>query len=159
MTKQIMIRFKKQFLFLFSFLFKIPAILSQQAVSNINVSQQSFPLSPFFFLSFFFYLRKCLSRQAEVRNKVHSLIYCWGNRILCFSLFFFFWIHIIPTFRKGRRKNSLSCTYLWQGFVLRFLSFTGEWHPRIWMNVSPFCWLLSKDSVLIFLRETFLELG
>ena len=44
-----MIRFKKQFLFLFSFPFKIPAILSQQEVSNVNVSQQSFSTFSFFF--------------------------------------------------------------------------------------------------------------
>ena len=89
-----MIRFKKQFLFLFSFLFKIPAILSQQEVSNINVSQESFS-SFSFFLSFFFlfYLRKCLSRRTEAYNKVHSLIYYWWNRIFLVSLFLF-WIHI-----------------------------------------------------------------
>ena len=46
---QIMIIFEKQFLLLFSFLFKIPAILSQQEVSNINVSQQSFSSFSFFF--------------------------------------------------------------------------------------------------------------
>ena len=93
---------KRNSSFYFSlFLFKILAILSQQAVSNINVSQQSFS-SLFFF--FFFYLRKCLSCRAEACNKVHLLIYHWWNRILSVSLFLF-WIRIIPIFRKGRRKT------------------------------------------------------
>ena len=39
-----------------------------------------------------------------------------------------------PIFRKGRRKNSLSCTYLWQGLIFGFLSFTGEWHPQNRLN-------------------------
>ena len=99
-----------------------------------------FLLSPFFFLSFFFYLRKCLSHRAEAFNKVHSLIYCWWNRILSVSLFLF-WIHIIPILRKGRRKNSLSCTYLWQGLISRLLSFTGEWHPQ---NLAERAFLMSS---------------
>ena len=135
-----MIRFKKQFLFLFSFPFKIQALLSQQAVSNINVSQQSF-YSFFFFLSFF-YLRKCLSHQAEGCNKVYSLIYCWWNRILFFSFFFFLNTYSSLVFSKGRRKNSLSCTYLWQGLIFRFLSFTSKWHPQSWQN-----WRLSFANV------------
>ena len=51
-------RFKKQFLFLFSFLFKIPAILSQQ--ENIKQKRLSTVLlSTFSFFSFFFsYLSK-----------------------------------------------------------------------------------------------------
>ena len=38
-----MIRYKKQFLFLFSFLFKMTAISSQKEVSNINVSLMKVP--------------------------------------------------------------------------------------------------------------------
>ena len=105
-----------------------------------------FLLSPFF-LSFFFYLRKCLSHWTEACNKVYSLIYCWGKRILSVSLFLF-WIHIIQVFRKGRRKNSWSCTYLWQGLNVHipfFLWVSGI--SRIWLNQHLFCWLLSKDSV------------
>ena len=74
----------------------------------------SFLLSPFFFLSFFFNLRKCLSRRTEACNKSYSLIYYWCNRILSVSLFLF-WIRIVSIFWKGRRKNSLSCSYLWRG--------------------------------------------
>ena len=95
-----------------------------------------FLLSPFFFLSFFFYLRKCLSHRTEACNKVHSLIYYWWNRILSVSLFLF-WIHIIPQyFWKGRRKNSLSCTYLWRGLHVHIplFLFTGEWHPQNRLN-------------------------
>ena len=142
-----MIRFKKRFLFLSSFLFKIPAILSQQAVSNINVSQQSFS-SFSFFLSFFFSLtwEKFRSHQDEACNKIHSLIYCWGNRILLVSLFLF-WIHIIPIFRKGGRKNSLSCTNLWKGLLYRFLSFRFL-SPELAELACRFCQCLSrtKDS-------------
>ena len=134
----------------------MPAILNQQAVLNINVSQQSFSSFSFlsFFLSFFFYLRKCLSRRAEVCKKVHSPIYCWWNRILSVSLFLF-WIHIIPLFRKGRRENSSSSTYFWQVLIFRLLSFTGEWHPQ---NLAE-CAFPQKDSVLFFLQETFPGLG
>ena len=56
-------------------------------------------------------------------------------------------------FRKGRRKNSLSCTYLWQGLIFRFLSFTGEWHPQnlaectfLLSFVQRFCSLLFTDD-------------
>ena len=147
-----MIRFKKQFLFLFSFPFKIPAVISQQAVSNIDVSQQYFSFS--FFLSFFFLLlEKMPTLLAEDCNKVNSLIYCWWNRILSVSLFLF-WINIIPIFRKDRRKNNLSCTYLWQGLVFRFLSFTGEWHPWSWRN-----WRLSFANVCPELKILFANEG
>ena len=70
-------------------------------------------------------------------NKVHSLIYCWWSRILSISLFLF-WIYIIPIFRKGKRKNCLSCTYLCQGLIFRFLSFAGEWHPPESAESAPF---------------------
>ena len=63
-TNQKMIRFKKQFIFLLSFLFKIPAILSQPEVSNVNVSQQSFS-SFYFFLSFFFRLLQKMSKSLD----------------------------------------------------------------------------------------------
>ena len=71
----------------------------------------------FSFFLFFLLLEKMLKLLGWGCNKVHSLIYCWWNRILCVSLFFF-WIHIIPILRKGRRKNCVSCTYLWQGLFL-----------------------------------------
>ena len=138
-TKEIMTGFKKQFLFLFSFPLKIPAILSQQAVSNIDFSQQFFS-SFSFFLSFLFYLGKCLSHRTATYNKVHSLIYCWWNRILSVSLFLF-WIQIIPIFRMGRRKNS--CIYLWQGLDVHIpFFFWASDIPRIgWISAFPadFC--------------------
>ena len=64
-----------------------------------------------------------------------------------FSFSLSFWIHIIPMFRKGRRKNSLSCIYLWQGLIFRLLSFTGECHlqnlaecqPILLTSVQRFC--------------------
>ena len=141
-----MIRSKKQFLFLFSFqntdYIKPAGSIKYECLSTVL----------FFFLPFFFYLWKYLSRRAEAYNKVHSLIYCWWNRILSVTLFLF-WIHIIPIFRKGRRKNSLSCSYLWQGLIFRFLSFMGECHPpQNRLNQRLFCWLLSKDSVRLFLQ-------
>ena len=106
-----------------------------------------FLLSPFFFLSFSFYLRKYLGRWAEACNKVHSLIYCWWNRILSVSLFLF-WIQIIPIFRKGRRKNSLSCTYLWQGLIFRLLSLAECEHVFLTLtSVQRFCFtLFTGDS-------------
>ena len=90
-----------------------------------------------FFLFFSFTWKKCLSRRAGACNKVHLLIYCWWNRIFSVSLFLF-WIHIIPIFRKGRRKNNLSCTYLCQGLIFRLISFTGEWHPQNPAECQPF---------------------
>ena len=59
MIEQIMMRFKKQFLLLFSFLFKIPAILSQQENIKPKMSLNSPDSFFLFFLSFFFsYLSK-----------------------------------------------------------------------------------------------------
>ena len=59
-----------------------------------------------------------------------------------------------PIFRKGRRKNSLSCTYLWQGLIFRFLSFMGDWHLQNRLNQC-----LSADFCLkilfYFFTETF----
>ena len=140
-TEQIITRFKKQFLFLFSFLFKTPAILSQQAVSNINVSQQSFSSFSFFLSFFFLLLEKMPKSPAEACNKCSftNLMLMKQNP---FSFSLLFWIHIIPIFRKSRRKNSLSCTYLCLGLIFRFLSFTGEWHPWSWRN-----WRLSFANV------------
>ena len=124
MTKQIMIRFKKQLLFLFILKYRLyKASRQYQTYMSLN---SPFLLSPFFFLSFFFYLRTCLSHWAEAYNKVHSLIYCWWNRILSVSLFLF-WIYIIPIFRKGRRKNSSNCAYLCRFF----------YGPIIWLFPSP----------------------
>ena len=152
-----MIRFKKQFLFLFSFLFKTPTILSQQKASNINFSQRSFS-SFSFFLSFFLFSFTWENRRTEACNKVHSLIYYWWNSILSVSLFLF-WIHIITIFRKGRRKNSLSCTYLWQGLIFRFLSFTGEWHPHNRLNQHLSVDFCPKILFYSFYRRLFPELA
>ena len=68
----------------------------------------------------------------------------------CFSLSFFFWIYIIPIFRKCRRKNCLSCTYLCQGLIFRFLSFTDEWHPRSWWTWCPFFANVCPELKILF---------
>ena len=61
-------------------------------------------------------------------------------------------MHIFPIFRKGRRKSTLNCTYLFEGsfsgsFLLRAGSISLESGWR------RFCYLLSKDSVLLFPRS------
>ncbi len=96
-----------------------------------------FLLSPFFFLSFFFYLRKCLSRRTEACNKIHSLIYYWWNRIFSVSLFLF-WIHI--TFQYlGRVEGKQFKLYLsLTMFRILSLFFTGGWHPRSWLVAVRF---------------------
>ena len=69
-----------------------------------------------------------------------SLIYCWWNRILSVSLFLF-WIHIIPIFRKVRRKNSLS----WLNFQAPF--FYG------WVASPESGWMLARLSNTDFCPE------
>ena len=59
-------------------------------------------------------------------------------------------MHIIPIFRKGRRKNSLKLYLSLRRLVFRFLSFTGERHFSRIRLMAPFCYLQSKDSVLLF---------
>ena len=120
--------FRKQFLFLFSFLFKIPAISSQQIVSNINVSTVLLFFLLFFFLSFFFALKQSSFTNLLLMKQNH------------FSFSFSFLNTYNSISRKNRRKNSLSCTYLWQGLIFRLLSFTGEWHPQ---NLAECAFLLS----------------
>ena len=130
-------RFKRQFLFLFSFPFKLSARLSQQAMSNTNVSLNClFFFLLFFFLFFFsfFYLRKYLSPLTYLRLTKPSPF----NFSLSFSEY------IIPIFKKGRRKNSLSCSYLWQGLLLGFLSLTDEWHPHRIGCIGPSADFCSK---------------
>ena len=83
----------------------------------------------FLFFFFFFYLRKYVRPFTHLRLTKPSPF--------SFSLSFSEYIYI-PIFRKGRRKNSFSSTYLWQGLLLRFLSLSDEWHsPRIgWISLS-----------------------
>ena len=75
--------------------------------------------------------------------------------------FFFFWIHIIPIFRKGRRKNILSCTYLWQGkfsasFLLRASGILQNLAECAFLLsfVQRFCSMLFYGDLLDFWLET-----
>ena len=135
MTKQIIIRLKEQFLFSFllSFL-TIGYIKPASSVKHKGLSQQSF--SPFSFLSFFL----SFLLLEKVSKSIHSFTV---DETESFQfLFFLFWIHIIPIFRKGRRKNSLVVlifdrTY----FSGSFLLWTSDIPPRIgWISLSvDFC--------------------
>ena len=157
-----MIRFKKQFLFLFSFLFKIPAILSQQEVSNINVSQQSFSYFSFFLsFFFFFHLRKCLSCWSEACNKVHLLIYYWWNRIFSVSLFLF-WIHVTFQYLGICRRKTVWVVLIFDKFQCSysFLSSYGRVtsRGRLTSAIGLYRWFF-PNSVLFFLWETFPGVG
>ena len=103
--QQIMIRFKKYFLFLFSFLFKIPAILSQQEASNINVSQQSFSSFFFFFLSFPLAWVK-VSKQPDwsMWHSSFTDLLVMKQNLFSFSLSFLN-TNNFPIFRNCRRKT------------------------------------------------------
>ena len=89
----------------------------------------------FFFLSFFSFLS--FTWESIL---VHSFIYGWWNKSFQF-LSFLFWMHIIPIFRKGRRKNSSSCTYLCEGY------FSGSFLLRasgILQNLAEGAFLISS---------------
>ena len=140
-----MMRFKKQFFFLFSFLFKIPVILSQQEISNKNVSEQSFFSSfSFFFLSFSLTWEKCQSHRTDTCSSVHSI-----NLIIAeiepFSFFFFFFFFFLntynfPIFMNCGRKT-VWVVLIFDGLsIIQFLYllFTGEWPSRSRLN-SVYC--------------------
>ena len=108
-----------------------------------------FSFLSFFFLSFlsfyfsFFYLRKYLSPLIHLRlmKQIFSVSF-----LPFLNIYIYIYIYNFKYLGRVEGKTILSCTYLFEGFT----SFTGERHfSRIWLKM-PFCYLLSKDSILLF---------
>ena len=120
-TKQIIMRFKKQFLSLF-FLFTVPAILNQQIVLNTNVSLSSFFFCPFFLLSFFsFKLSAFLSQVGSVKHKYLSFFFFlfFLSFFLSFFPFLFFIIFflLLEKVSKSTRSFTVDETNLFSLFL------------------------------------------
>ena len=134
-----MMKFRKHFLFLFSFLFKIPAILSQQE----NIKQKC--LSFFFFL--FFLLSVSLTWVKVSKTPDWSVWQCsfnkfnyWRNRTFTVPLSLFFNTYNFPIFKNCRRKT-VWVVRIFDGFLIfRFLSllFIGE--CLFWSKLNSAIW-------------------
>ena len=140
-------RFKKQFLSLF-FLFKVLAILNQQTVLNTNVSLSSFSFSFFSFLYTFFLLLEKVSKSTHSFTVDETNLFSLFHS---FSEYIYIYIYNFQYLGRVEGKTVLRCTYLFEGFTSH-IPFSCTWVTSLQNRLGqPFCWLLSKDSVLCFL--------
>ena len=117
-TKQIIMRFKKQFLPFF-FLFKVPAILNQQTVLNTQMSLfLLFFFFSFFLLSFFsFKLSVLLSQVGSVEHKCLSFFLFSFLSFFFFSFLFFSLYSSFFYLRKSTRSFMVDETNLFSHFL------------------------------------------
>ena len=143
-------RFKNSSFFLFSFPFKLSALLSQQAVLNTNISLDSpFLFSPFFFLSFFFFFILLFFFLLEKESKsTHSFTVDETN---LFSFFLSFFEYRDNFQYLGRVEGkAVLVVLIFSNASSQVPFFYGRAaFSRIWLK-APFAICPTKNSALLF---------
>ena len=122
---------------------------------NKNVSLDSYFLPSPLFLSFFCFLIFLFTFLSFTWESiyVHSFIYGLWNKSFQFVSFLFWKYIYIYNFQylvRVEGKRVLSCTYLFERFSSQVSFFYGRAAFLYNLAEGPFCYLLSKDSILLF---------